>query len=158
MRNIPSPHYLGTLNHQPYHGGVFWANENNQYISGPFANQDEMNRGILERMHRAKYPQYVWLVQKMVDNTLRDHRTVFTHGDLQPKNIMVEQVQSHSQSHSGDMEELRFKITLIDWEIACWYPEYCEFCNAWLELVLDILDGYPVEYLMMQAVYNTVFY
>lgn len=66
---------------------------------------------------------------------------------------MIEQVHSQPQSqpqpHNGEMEEPLFKITLIDREIAGWYPEYREFCNAkivcrfkpdWLELVPDILD------------------
>lgn len=41
-----------------------------------------------------------------------DHRIVFTHGDLAPRNIMVRDS----------------KITgIIDWEDAGWYPEYWEY-------------------------------
>lgn len=94
----------------------------------------------------------------MIERTLHGHRTVFTHGDLQPKNIMVERVDAAGPS---------FKITLVDWEMAGWYPEFWEFCNAtvccrfkpdWLELIPHILEQYSVEYLMMQLVYTTVFY
>ena len=90
LRKIPPPDYLGTLNRKPYHDGVFWTKDNNPIISGPFAKQTEMNRGILERMRQLEYPQYIQLLQQMVDRTLHGHRTVFTHGDLQPKNIIVE--------------------------------------------------------------------
>ena len=161
LRKIPSPGYLGTLNRQPYHDGVFWTKDNNPLISGPFANQKEMNRGILERLRQTESSQYIQLLQKTVDSTLHDHRPVFTHGDLQPKNIMVEKAESHDDGSPA------FKITLIDWEIAGWYPEYWDFCNAtiscrfkpdWLELIPDILDQYPVEYLMMQVIYSAVFY
>lgn len=160
LRNIPPPGYLGTLDHQPYHDGVFWTKDNNQLISGPFANQHEMNRGILERLRQTESSQYIQLLQKTIDSTLHDHRSVFAHGDLQPKNIMVEGIEPRDGGPP-------FKITLIDWEIAGWYPEYWDFCNAtiscrfkpdWLELIPDILDAYPVEYLMMQVVYSTVFY
>ncbi|KAL4920848.1 kinase-like protein [Aspergillus aurantiobrunneus] len=100
---------------------------------------------------------YARFLQKMIDSTLHGHRTVFTHGDLQPKNIIVKEVD----------QSPHFKITLIGWAIAGWYPEYWDFCNAtiacrfkpdWLELASKILDEYPVEYLMMQVVYGTVFY
>lgn len=161
LRNIPAPGYLGTLNHRPYHDGVFWTKDKDPSISGPFANQQEMNRGIVERLRQTESLQYVQLLQKMVNSTLHDHRSVFTHGDLQPKNIMVERVEPHDGGNSP------FRITLVDWEIAGWYPEYWDFCNAtiscrfkpdWLELIPDLLNEYPVEYLMMQVVYSTVFY
>lgn len=96
----------------------------------------------------------------MVNQTLKNHRTVFTHGDLQPKNIMVERLGNYDgRPH--------FQITLLDWESAGWYPEFWEFYNAtiacrfkpgWHELVPDILDQYSVEFLMMQVVYSSVFY
>lgn len=160
LRRIPPPDYLGMLNRQPYLDGVFWTEGLNPQISGPFASQKEMNCAIIERMRQTESDQYLRLVQTMVDTTLHDHRTVFTHGDLQPKNIMVERLASQN----GCAE---FKITLLDWESSGWYPEFWDFCNAtiacrfkpdWLELVPDILDQYPVEFLMMQIVYSTVFY
>ncbi|KAK9235697.1 kinase-like domain-containing protein [Lipomyces kononenkoae] len=124
LRKIPPPNYLGTLNRQPYHDGVFWTKDNNPVISGPFANEKEMNRGILERLRQMESPQYIRLLKEMVDRTLHDHRTVFTHGDLQPKNIMVEGAGSRTDVVPD------IKITLIDWELSGWYPEYWDFCNA----------------------------
>ena len=161
LQKISLPGYLGTLNHQPYHDSVFWTKDNNPLISGPFANQKEMNCRILERLHQTELSQYIQLLQKTVDSTLHNHHPVFTHGDLQLKNIMVEKAESRNDGSPA------FKIILIDWEIAGWYPEYWEFCNAtiscrfkpnWLELIPDILDQYPVEYLIMQVVYSAVFY
>lgn len=71
-RNIPPPDYLGTLNHQPYHDGVFWTNDNNPLITGPFADQNEMNCGILKRIRRTEYSQYVRLIQKMIESPLHE--------------------------------------------------------------------------------------
>ncbi|KAB8200817.1 kinase-like domain-containing protein [Aspergillus parasiticus] len=145
----------------PYYDGVFWTKDYNPLIFGPFASQREINHGILERLRQTEPPQYIRLLENMVDSTLHDHRTVFTHGDLQPKNIMVDEVESFEDGSSS------FKITLIDWELAGWYPEYWDFCNAtiscrfkpdWLEFIPDILDVYPLEYLMMQVVYSSVIY
>ncbi|KAK6827079.1 hypothetical protein RU639_004671 [Aspergillus parasiticus] len=70
--------------------------------------------------------------QKKTD---KGHKTVFTHADLQPKNVMVEQkgvCEDGSPDYQGNPE--------------------------WLELVPDIFDEYPVEYLMMRVFYASMFY
>ncbi|KAE8344331.1 hypothetical protein BDV24DRAFT_127098, partial [Aspergillus arachidicola] len=120
-----------------------------------------MNKGLLRRLSQSESPQYVQLLQRIVDTTLHGHRTLFTRGDLQPKNIVVERTGSYEDGCPA------IKIMLIDWEVAGWYPEYWEFCSAtilcrwkpaWLEVAPDILNPCPLEYLMMQVVYSTVFY
>ncbi|MCJ1479825.1 hypothetical protein MMC13_008511 [Lambiella insularis] len=45
----------------------------------------------------------------------RSHASVFTHGDVAPRNIMVDQ--------SGHI------TGIIDWELAGWYPDYWEYIN-----------------------------
>lgn len=160
LRSIPPPDYFGMLNRQPYLDGVFWTEGLNPKISGPFANQGDMNLAILEKLRQTESDQYIQLLRNMVNRTLNSHRNVFTHGDLQPKNIMVERLGYRDGSPE-------YRITLLDWESAGWYPEFWDFCNAtiacrfkpdWLEFVPDILDQYPVEFLMMQVVYSSVFY
>lgn len=65
------------------------------------------------------------------------HDIVFTHGDLNPRNILVE----------------KGKVTgIVDWENAGWFPEYWEYTKAhysvrssvrWLADVIDqIFEGY----------------
>ncbi|KAB8067421.1 hypothetical protein BDV29DRAFT_186194 [Aspergillus leporis] len=119
-----------------------------------------MNSGILERLRQTETSSYAQLLRGMINSTLHDHRTVFTHGDIQPKNIMVERVGARDGCPN-------FKITLIDWEAAGWYPEYWDYCSAtiscrfkpdWLELIPEVMDQYTVEFLMMQVVYSTVYY
>ncbi|GJP97456.1 hypothetical protein AnigIFM59636_007002 [Aspergillus niger] len=151
---------LRDADRQPFLDGVFWTEDNNPKISGPFTNQEDLNLAIIERMSQIEKEQYIRLLRPMIDQTLRGHRPVFTHGDLQPKNIMVERLGVRD----GCPE---FNITLLVREGAGWFPEYWEFCNAtiacrfkpdWLELVPDILEQYSLEFLMMQVVYASVFY
>ncbi|KAJ5492698.1 hypothetical protein N7539_001444 [Penicillium diatomitis] len=161
LRQIPAQGYFGNLGYQPYYDGVLSSPDDNPTISGPFEDQEQMNQGILTRLGQKESPHYIRLLRGMVDRTLKDHKIVFTHGDLQPKNIMVER-NGHQEDGSAD-----FKITLIDWNLSGWYPEFWDFCNStlycqlkhdWLELIPDIFDQYPLEYLMMQVVYSSVFY
>ncbi|CAG8882932.1 unnamed protein product [Penicillium egyptiacum] len=90
LRTIPPPDNLGNLNGTPYIDGVLSTPDNNRIISGPFKDQEQMNNGILERLSQTQSPHYIRLLREMVNRTLKSHRTVFTHGDLQPKNIVVE--------------------------------------------------------------------
>lgn len=163
LRSIPPPDYLGNLNAMPYTEGVLSSPDGtyNPVICGPFQDQEQMNRGILERLALSESPHYIRLLRGMVDATLQNHRTVFTHGDLQPKNVLVER-REISDDRGAD-----FKVTLLDWNLSGWYPKFWDFCNStlysrfkldWLELVPDIFEQYPLEYLMMQVVYSSVFY
>lgn len=45
-----------------------------------------------------------------------DHNVIFTHGDLFPWNILVE---------DGHLS------AILDWECSGWYPEYWEITTAW---------------------------
>ncbi|KAL8282045.1 hypothetical protein RB597_009653 [Gaeumannomyces tritici] len=81
------------------------------------------------------------------------HRIVMTHGDLHPRNIMV-------VTGASDGGEADIRVTsILDWELAGWYPEHWEFVRAlntigsrgrwndWVEyLPADAIGQYPVEY------------
>jgi aminoglycoside phosphotransferase len=65
--------------------------------------------------------------------------TVFTHGDLNPFNILVR----------GDQV-----VGIIDWEFAGWYPTYWEYTSAWCgnvvrpswqDMLPRFLDAFPEE-------------
>lgn len=143
LRQIPAQGYFGNLERQPYTDGVLSSPDDNPTILGPFENQEQMNQGIVTRLGQKESAHYIRLLRGMVDRTLKGHKIVFTHGDLQPKNIIVE-CNGRQEDGSSD-----FVITLIDWNLSGWYPEYWDFCNStlycrlkpdWLELVPDILD------------------
>lgn len=162
LRQIPAQGYFGNLERQPYTDGVLSSPDDNPTILGPFENQEQMNQGIVTRLGQKESAHYIRLLRGMVDRTLKGHKIVFTHGDLQPKNIIVE-CNGRQEDGSSD-----FVITLIDWNLSGWYPEYWDFCNStlycrlkpdWLELVPDILDrAVSFGILDMQVVYSSVFH
>ncbi|KAI9729796.1 MAG: hypothetical protein M1818_008410 [Claussenomyces sp. TS43310] len=161
LRRLPPPPYIGGVGRQSLLNGVFWVPENDPLISGPFQTEEEMNEGIIRRLEQTQALSHLSLLRLLITTTLQNHRIVFTHGDLQRKNIMVNRTGTREDGNGI------FEIKLIDWEISGWYPEYWEFCNAtvagrfrpeWLEVVQRILQIYPTEYLMMLAIRNILFY
>jgi hypothetical protein len=83
--------------------------------------------------HRRAWPQFQ-------DMGNRRYRTRFTHSDIAPRNILV---------NNGKI------AAIIDWETAGWYPEYWEYIRweasnyrssrRWLEVHDEILECYPDE-------------
>jgi thiamine kinase-like enzyme len=66
-----------------------------------------------------------------------NHRVVFTHADLQPKNILVDAINGRL-------------IGVIDWEMAGWWPAYWEYRKAWNDSGLkdrigEVLEVYTKE-------------
>lgn len=126
LRNIPPAGYIGSLARQPCADGVFWAPDRpaDPSLSGPFDTEDDMNQGILRKLESSEHRSYVGFLRTLMSATLHSHRTFFTHGDLQPKNIIVQRTTSTTSETSP------LRIRIVDWEMAGWYPEYWESCNA----------------------------
>jgi thiamine kinase-like enzyme len=73
---------------------------------------------------------------------------VFTHGDLNPFNILVRDDRV---------------VGIVDWEFSGWYPDYWEYTSAWFgnltkqawqKEIANFLDPYPEEW-KMEATGNT---
>ncbi|KAK8246895.1 kinase-like domain-containing protein [Phyllosticta capitalensis] len=161
LRSMEPPGYVGSVGRQACADGVFYVPGHDPAFSGPFENEAAMNEGMLRRMAEYEHASYLSLLRTLMARTLKDHRIVFTHGDLQPKNIMV---HCTGRTEQGNRT---FDVKLIDWEISGWYPDYWEFCNAtvargfrpeWMEMVQRILSVPTDEYLMMQVVRGILFY
>lgn len=161
LRKLSEPGYFGALHRQPLPDGIFWTPEQDPQTSGPFETEKELNEGIIRRLKTSEPASHIALLRKLMSDTLKDHHPVFTHGDLQPKNILVNRIGTKDDGRG------EFQIKIIDWENAGWYPEYWEFCNStiagrfrpdWLDLVQQIMPVYPTEYLMLQAIRSLLFY
>jgi serine/threonine protein kinase len=163
LRNIPSVGYIRSVDRQPCADGVFWTPDHprDASISGPFGSEDSMIQGILRKLESSEKRSYVKPLRTLISATLHDHKTFFTHEDLQPKNILVQ------RSNNAADETSTIKIKIIDWEMAGWYPEYWESCNAtisarfnpeWLDIVQSTMSIYPHEFLMMQLIRQLMFY
>jgi serine/threonine protein kinase len=76
--------------------------------SGPYRDEQHMNLQL-----RNAHPLEC-LPDNIIPFLMKLHPIVFTHGDIAPRNIIVQ----------GN------RITLIDWETAGWFPAHWEFCKA----------------------------
>lgn len=111
--------------------------------------------------------QTPWI--KMIRSFMKDdHKLVMTHGDLHPRNIMAEWVHPddaqlqrvESENPSDGVAGRQIKVTsILDWEMAGWYPEYWEFVKAlntvdlrspladWCDyLPTEAIGQWPMEY------------
>ena len=88
---------------------------------------------------------------------LKGHGSLFTHGDIQRKNILVEQLPAESH----DAKRPFTVSSVLDWEDAGWYPSYWEYAalfvdfqwiDDWPEKVEIILDPHPLESAMLRMV------
>jgi len=78
----------------------------------PIETDDALRARILERYRHYNGESFP---ENLPDHLPRSSASVFTHGDLTPRNIMLDS--------SG-------RITgILDWELAGWYPDYWEYAN-----------------------------
>lgn len=127
------------------------------------ASEAEFN-DFLCRAPDSRRTQTPWI--KMIRSFMNDdHKLVMTHGDLHPRNIMVKwehlgaSQQGVEEDEGGNgMNGIRI-TSILDWEMAGWYPEYWEFVKAlqtaesrgsladWCDyLPTEAIGQWPTEY------------
>ncbi|KAI1420745.1 kinase-like domain-containing protein [Xylaria sp. FL1777] len=150
IRSIPPPNYFGGLEMTQLIDDIFYTMHPTPAKNGPFKTEKELVHGMIlcyrdqigHRLgHRADYFSRV-LPQFLKGNG----KPVFTHGDLQRKNIMI-----------GS----RGEIAILDWDLAGWYPVWWEYAimtegcgnwkDDWHEYIPKILDEYPNQYAWSHA-------
>lgn len=112
---------------------------------GPFNSEQDFNEFILSDL--------VKTVPKLLRHYLKHalyegHEIVFTHADLGPRNILIDD--------NGHV------TAILDWEYAGWYPEHWEYIRAfrtmnyqsdWVDYLSTILPPrYEKEYVGMLAI------
>ncbi|KAF5376427.1 hypothetical protein D9615_008632 [Tricholomella constricta] len=118
---------LSELHNIPWTPGIplgtlippYTCKDTRQYVrtGGPIYNEFEFNDFLLCTPHIRISSSYLkWLRSCLRD----DHRIVLSHGDLNPKNIILQDDQSGGVVVSG----------IIDWEMGGWYPEYWDALKA----------------------------
>jgi aminoglycoside phosphotransferase len=116
INHFQTESYIGSVGRQPCRDMIFRSGYESK---GPFFTEEEMYENILERW--INMFEYNPMPDSSVQFTRRLYRDnpgneiVFTHGDLDPRNILVE-----GGRVSG----------IVDWEQAGWYPEYWEYIEA----------------------------
>ena len=152
LRALPPPDYFGSIGKRPLLEDIFWTPDGIQSISGPFATETELNEGMTRNYVRYGGSSYkTELYRRAFPGILKDHATMFTHGDFQRKNIMV-------YMPSGDT----IHVTIIDWEKSAWLPSYWEFSMAmlsqfvdddWHEWLVTITDPFYNEFAFVQMMH-----
>lgn len=128
LRKIPDPGYYGSISGRPLKDAAFWTGEQcESSVNGPFDDEEDLNEAMIQK--------YVWCFDErsgfdprfkadfyraVLPHVLIHHPPVFTHGDLQPKNLILTR-----NTRTQDLQ-----ITLIDWELAGFYPSYWEYALA----------------------------
>jgi thiamine kinase-like enzyme len=103
---------------------------------GPFNNHEEFHTFL--RWGNNENSKNPVLTEVSLEHSKRTYRTVLTHGDLVPRNIIVRKDRI---------------AVIIDWEMAGWFPEYWEYTRAWvsswdaqewrdmLGVIMDVYDS-----------------
>lgn len=136
LRNLKGD-YIGAVDHGKAIIGNRFPTE-----GGPFESEKLFNEFILSDIVEKAPP----LLKHYAKYALRDdHEVVFTHGDLAPRNIIIDE-QCHVKA-------------ILDWEFGGWYPEHWEYIKAlgdlfsvkdWPEyLPLILPPKYEIEYIGM---------
>ena len=90
--------------------------EERRMISGPFDSEEQMLEGLVQKyVHNIPTHRKSEYYSRMLPWVLRGHAPVFTHGDLQRKNIIVKTDGT---------------VVIIDWESAGWFPGFWEYAMA----------------------------
>ncbi|KAK3370802.1 phosphotransferase enzyme family protein [Lasiosphaeria ovina] len=156
MRSVPSPGYYGCIGRRPFEESLFWScpdpDQPQDPLAGPFDTEDQFNGAVVDKYLQTGSDRLSFraaFYRRAFPSVLHGHRSVFTHGDLQRKNIVVRD--------SGE-------IVLIDWESSGWLPSYWEYAvamisegdwrNNWHEYVADALDEYHNEYLWLSTIFR----
>ncbi|KAI1389528.1 phosphotransferase family protein [Hypoxylon trugodes] len=133
IRSIPSPGIFGNVTGGPLRHRFFQWLEPDPRITGPFFKEEDLNMALALRSHKnwEGTGRRAWMSEFFTRNlpgALTGHPSVFTHADLQRKNILVLEVPG---SQPGPRQ---FKVTaVVDWEDAGWYPSYWEYTTCFVD-------------------------
>ncbi|KAK9800982.1 putative Aminoglycoside phosphotransferase domain-containing protein [Seiridium cardinale] len=163
VRALPSPKTFSAVCGGPLpHRFFFSYQKKDPLISGPFDDERDISRALAlkSRANWEEWGRRPWtsdFFSRHLATVLSGHESVFTHGDLQRKNILVLE-QGDLSSGSGKSYLL---TAIVDWESAGWYPSYWEYAlcftyfdwsDDWAEKIERILKPYVKEAALMRFV------
>lgn len=157
--------FIGGLDRSPCRDGIFEAGygDYTKYSYGPYESEESFNEGIVQALRDRLLPKVLarendlesvffngeYMLYQTVRG-LKDHKIVFTHGDLHPGNMIVRTDGT---------------IVLVDWGSAGFWPEYWEFYRAlfnppwrvsWDRMVEKFIPPHYVEYSVLKRVFGTM--
>ncbi|PYI05492.1 phosphotransferase enzyme family protein [Aspergillus sclerotiicarbonarius CBS 121057] len=148
LRQLPSPGYYGSLGKRHLCDDIFWTNEPNPEINGPFTSHEAVIEAMaLKYTYDGRSVFRADFYRQCLPRLLHSDGSIYTHGDFQRKNIMVPRNADSVSEPAG------LRVVVIDWEKSGWYPCYWEYCYAvcalrwdddwclWLEKMLEPYAG-----------------
>lgn len=158
----PWPNHFGAVDGGPVPDPLFYSATGDVKICGPFNNEESFNQGLALRhktlMQSNGQPGFKSdFFRRHLREVLQRHKSTFTHSDVQRKNVVVVEQSQFTPDHIKP-----FRIALVDWEDAGWYPEYWEYFSAfasfrwdddWCDRVEDFITACPAETSIMMMIY-----
>lgn len=128
----PSPTFFGSVDNGPVGHYLFWDSGYDAKFCGPFDDEEKFNSALagLDKRKQEENKKPLFRHQfysSHLGDVLNGHKSTFTHGDVQRKNIIViDQAQDTPQRLRSH------RVGLVDWEAAGWYPDYWEYFAAYV--------------------------
>lgn len=153
----PFASFYGGISGGPFSGPLFWSMDNDAKIMGPFRSEAQFNGAFIEllkvisKYNRGSKKESIEKYQQTLNIELFNHPPVFTHTDLQLKNILYDE-------KSG-------KVYVIDWEDAGWYPNYWEYAytrsflgsqDSWMKRLGTIVGTFPNEAAVIRRLFGDI--
>ena len=149
LRALPSPGGYCSVGKQPLQLEAFWTDDPPE----PLADEAMLHERLFTRCQYLGMPKYEEnYYREMIPRIMRCNRPVFTHCDLQGKNILFRRTLQGNKT---------FDITLIDWEYSGWYPWFWEYAMSlmacavwrtdWAKYLDKIVPGKLVEALWIDT-------
>ncbi|CAJ2512770.1 Uu.00g008890.m01.CDS01 [Anthostomella pinea] len=150
LRQIPNEGYYGKSGRRLLDDYFFWAgdDEHKFVIQGPFETGSQFTEALMQRyLYEGRPVQKADFYRRVLPEAFRNHPTVFTHADIQRKNIIIR----------ADGSPI-----IVDWELGAWYPKYWEYFLAmtsfghweddWPEFISTFLEEFNTEYCWMDTI------
>ncbi|KAG6361934.1 hypothetical protein INS49_010163 [Diaporthe citri] len=120
-------------------------------FGGPFDTVQQVGQALADvmRANSAAHAERAKLWESLIPEILKEGPPVFTHGDLQRKNIILRD--------DG-------KVFIIDWGLSGWFPECWEYCytmyaagefeSDWHAYIPKFLSKFPSEFCLTLVLRN----
>ena len=138
-----------------------WS-EKERVAETPIFNETEFNHFLTSHSNSS---DTAW-IQRIRSSMRNDHNMVMSHGDLHPRNVIVQNDPNSLSHHGSDSLEESTEtcdgdikvVAICEWERSGWYPEYWEFAKAlscarrgrlltdWWECLPSSIGPWPTEY------------
>lgn len=126
----PKPHWFGGLDGGPIRHYLFYSQRGEEGHLGPYCSGPAFVKGLTDNLRALReandHPVLnAQFYEENLPQALAGICPILTHGDVQRKNIMV-----HEKGRDATKADRQFDITLIDWEMSGWLPEFWEYFSA----------------------------